>query len=58
VSAFRQRIESPAVMLTVTGEKAVRLIWTTFVVAALEAGASSSAAARVRSAGADRLMGT
>ena len=35
VSSLRQRIESPATMLTVAGENAARLIETVFVVAAV-----------------------
>jgi hypothetical protein len=44
VSSLRQRIESPATMLTVAGWNAVRLIETTFVAAAAGEASASAAA--------------
>ena len=44
VSSLRQRIESPAMMLTVAGENAARLIETVFVVAAVAGDTATSAA--------------
>ena len=44
VSSLRQRIESPAMMLTVAGENAARLIETVFVVAAVAGETATSAA--------------
>ena len=43
VSSLRQRIVSPAMMLTVAGENAARLIETIFVVAAVAGDAATSA---------------